>query len=467
MREIFRSRVFKIAAITLGVIGLYAWFGFQIAPKIVRSQAIKFVHKTYGRELKIGQVRVQPFWLQLEIRDLSFPDADGKPMLSFQRFFADFELSSIWHRAYVFKELSLEAPGIRTVVRPNGVVNLADLSPKTTEPPPPPDAKKSGLPSLWIQLLAVSNGNLGYQDLSRRVPYTNDFHPVAFTLRDFKTTPQGGGFSLSAESEAKERFDWKGRFQLAPVIGSQGDFTIAALQAPGVAKFLGDALPFGLSSGLIDMNGSYQVSLGEKLDLKLQLAKLGMTGLALRAHGVDADWIEVPGIELANVAVAMPENTVKIDSLGVQNLKAQCWLNPDRTVNLMQLFAPAPNTTPVDTMPSAAKAAKPSGPQNPWALSVAKVDVLAANIALEDRMQAPVKKFAVTPVNLHVENASLDLAKPLPVRLDALINGHALVQGRRNAGAEPPVGRSQGLARQGLAQVRPALCASGRGPHRP
>src|SRR6185295_19666137 len=80
----------------------------------------------------------------------------------------------------------------------------------------------------------------------------------------------------------------------------------------------------------------------------------------------------------------------------------------------------------VDTMPPAAKAAKPAAPQNPWALNVAKVDVLAANVALEDRMQAPVKKFAVTPINLHVENASLDLAKPLPVRLDATINGRAL-----------------------------------------
>ena len=426
MRQFLRSRTFKIAAIILGVIGLYAWFGFAMAPKIVRSQAIKFVHNTYGRELTIGQVRVQPFWLQLEIRDLAFPDADGKPMLSFKRFFADFELSSLWHRAYVFKELTLESPGIRTVVRTNGVVNLAELSPKSSAPPPTPEPKKSELPSLWIQLLTVSNGNLAYEDLSRRVPYSNEFHPVAFTLKDFKTTPQGGGFSLSAQSQDNERFDWQGRFELAPVIASQGDFKIAALQASGVAKFLGDALPMGLSSGLIDMNGSYQVSLAEKLDLKMQLAKLGVSGLALRAHGVDADWIQVPNIELASVAVAIPENTVKIDSLGVRDLKAQCWLNPDRTVNLMQLFAPAPASASVDTMPPAAKAAKPAAPQNPWALNVAKVDVLAANVALEDRMQAPVKKFAVTPINLHVENASLDLAKPLPVRLDATINGRAL-----------------------------------------
>ncbi len=209
MREIVRSRPFRVAAIIAAVVGLYAWFGFQMAPKIVRSQAIKYVHATYGRELKIGAVRVQPFLLQLEVRDLAFPDADGRPMLKLRRFFVDFELSSLWHRAYVFKALTIEAPGVHTVVRADGVVNLADLSPKPATPPPP-EQKKSGLPQLWIQSLVVSDGSLSYDDLSRRVPYSNEFHPVAFTLKDFKTTPQGGGFSFSAQSESNERFDWNG-----------------------------------------------------------------------------------------------------------------------------------------------------------------------------------------------------------------------------------------------------------------
>ena len=130
MRGILRTKYFRIAATVAALIGLYAWFGFQMAPKIVRSQAIKYVHETYGRDLKIGQVRVQPFKLQLEVKDLAFPDADGRPMLSWQRFFVDFEVSSLWHRAYVFKALTIEAPGVHTVVRPDGIVNLADLSPK-------------------------------------------------------------------------------------------------------------------------------------------------------------------------------------------------------------------------------------------------------------------------------------------------------------------------------------------------
>ena len=58
-------------------------------------------------------------------------------------------------------------------------------------------------------------------------------------------------------------------------------------------------------------------------------------------------------------------------------------------------------------------------------MQLANFDLKGADIDLEDRMKAPVKRFAVNPLNLHVQGASLDLSKPLPVRMDAVINGRA------------------------------------------
>ena len=76
------------------------------------------------------------------------------------------------------------------------------------------------------------------------------FAPVAFTLQDFKTTPEGGDFRLSARSQAQEQFDWKGHFALAPIVSSEGEFTIADLRAAGVGEFLGDALNYNLTERL-------------------------------------------------------------------------------------------------------------------------------------------------------------------------------------------------------------------------
>ena len=76
-------------AVSVGSVGTRT-----VSPGIVRSQAIDFVREKYGRELALGEVRINPFKLQAEIKDLSLPDTDGKPMLAFRRFFVDFELSN-------------------------------------------------------------------------------------------------------------------------------------------------------------------------------------------------------------------------------------------------------------------------------------------------------------------------------------------------------------------------------------
>ncbi len=455
MPEFLKSRIFLVAAIVAVVIGLYAWAGFRLAPGIIREQAVKFVRENYHRELKLGEVRVQPFKLQLEIRDLAFPDADGQPMLSWRRFMIDFELSSLWHRAYVFREVILEAPAARVVVRPGGALNLADLAlpPKT----PPPPRKETRPPSLWIQSLAVTDGRVDYADLARREPYSEQFRSIGFSLRDFRTTAEGGGFHLTARTEANTDVDWKGRFELEPQIASQGEFRLGSLQAARVGQFLGDALPFGLSAGTIDVGGQYRVALGEQLGVHLKLPKIALSNLVLRARGASADWVNVPGIELVNTAVDMPEQKVTIDALAISGLKAQAWTLPDGSVNLTQLFSPPPESaTPaaatrpaegaaaapaVATKPSQGTAAATSpAPEKPWQLELANFDLKGAAVDLEDRMQAPVKHFVVNPVNLHVQGASLDLAKPLPVKMDAVINGHALFKLAGTLAPDPLVG---------------------------
>ncbi len=91
----------------------------------------------------------------------------------------------------------------------------------------------------------------------------------------------------------------------------------------------------------------------------------------------------------------------------------------------MQLLTPSPDNK-VEGAVSSAQSAAPAAPEKPWSLRVARVDVKNAAIDVEDRMKAPVKKFAIAPANLHVDDVSLDLSRPLPLKFDAMINGHAL-----------------------------------------
>ena len=108
MGALLKSKLVIAVAIIAALIGLYALLGFKVAPGFVRNKAVEYVRAEYGRELTLGEIRIHPFKLQFEARDIAFPDADGERMLGLARLFVDFELSSLWKRAFYFREVDLE-----------------------------------------------------------------------------------------------------------------------------------------------------------------------------------------------------------------------------------------------------------------------------------------------------------------------------------------------------------------------
>jgi hypothetical protein len=440
MRAILESKWFRASAAVALLLGLYAFVGFRVAPGLIRDQAIAAVRETYGRELQVGAVRVQPFKLQLEVRDLAFPDRDRQAMLSLRRLFVDFELASLWRRAWVFRDLDLEGPAVRAVLRRDGTLNLADLTPQPGPDAAAPDADAgpSALPGLWIESLAIRDGKAEYVELAgRQKPFVRGFSAVGFTLEDFRTTPEGGAFRLAARGGDGEQFDWNGRFALSPQVASEGEFAVAGLKATGVAEFIGDALPFGLSAGTIDLGGRYQLSLGASTELKVQVPRVTLAGLALRARGAGEDWLTIPTLTVSDTVLALPEQSVAIGSIVSTGLEADAWLDPGGSVNLAQLFVRAP-TAPESSPAPAASAPPPPPPDppgsavrapgRPWTLRLASFEMLGAGIDFEDRSAAPAKRFRVGSLDLRVRDASLDLERPLPVTLDATINDHAALR---------------------------------------
>ena len=131
MGALLKSKPVIAAAIVAAMVGLYALLGFKVAPGFVRNKAVEYVRSEYGRELSLGEIRIHPFKLQFEARDIAFPDADDERMLGLARLFVDFELSSLWKRAFYFSEVDVESPYVRAMIRPDGAMNLADLAPRT------------------------------------------------------------------------------------------------------------------------------------------------------------------------------------------------------------------------------------------------------------------------------------------------------------------------------------------------
>ncbi|HET7204554.1 MAG TPA: DUF748 domain-containing protein [Steroidobacteraceae bacterium] len=432
VRRVLRSKVTWVVAGIGLLIGVYALLGFHAAPRLVRGQAIDFVRETYGRNLELGDIRIHPFKLQAEVHDLSLPDADGSPMLAFRRLFVDFEaVSSVWERAFVFREVTLDAPDARAILRKDGSLNLADLVPPDDE-----EADEGPLPAVWIQSFALTGGTVYLLNDLRRRPVQRHFSPVTFSLQDFRTTPEGGGFRLAARSRQDELFEWKGRFALEPRISSTGEFSITDLRVPGLAEFIGDDLPFRLPRGEIDLGGSYELDVGDTVSLDVALPRIVMSDLALRARGVEEDWVAIPSIEISDTKLAVPASTVAVDRVAVQGLTAKAWMDADGTLSIDRLFAAAPATateratsTASATTATTTVTAASGDTSNDLRLTVGRVELRSAALDFEDRTVEPAARFVLSPFDVSVRNASLDLTRPLPVEFATTVNGAARLSG--------------------------------------
>jgi uncharacterized protein involved in outer membrane biogenesis len=153
------------AAVVVVLIGAYAAAGFLAVPYFGRRAAVDFVRTHYGRTLSVGAIHFNPFNLHLDITGLSLPDADGQRLLAFDRLHVGVAFASLWHLAPDFREILLEQPYLRVVVRPDGALNLADLGKGFPPGPQTPKPQKAAAPMrLIIQRLAVVSGTTTFED---------------------------------------------------------------------------------------------------------------------------------------------------------------------------------------------------------------------------------------------------------------------------------------------------------------
>src|ERR1700761_4403781 len=102
-RTVRRSIIALSIVVLLGAV--YAAVGFWAVPHFVRSGATDFVRSHYQRQLKIGDIRFNPFVFTLDIADFALPDSDGQPMLAFTHLHVDLQISSLFRLGPSFREI--------------------------------------------------------------------------------------------------------------------------------------------------------------------------------------------------------------------------------------------------------------------------------------------------------------------------------------------------------------------------
>ena len=313
-----------LAAAAAAVLAAYAAAGFWLVPKILRGKVESFASETYGRTVTVGEIRFNPFTFELQVDGFSFPDDDGEPLASFEKLVVNLELSSLWRAGASFKEISIEQPYVRPVIRANGDLNFADLAKPFPEEPEPPEPEKP--PRIFVQLFRMTDGHAHFEDRTKATPYATDLRPLSFELRDFSTTGStDNAYDLHAQAGTGATLDWSGHFSLTP-LASAGRFKFANIDLTRHWGYVREDAGFEVSSGTVGFDGDYDFSAGKAgTQLTFKLRELGIDELGIRRIGEDTDTARFARFTLANFAFDLAKNAASVEKVRADGGSVQVW----------------------------------------------------------------------------------------------------------------------------------------------
>ena len=385
-RVVTRTPFLVTAAVIVLLFAAYTFAGFFVVPRLIMSYVPRYVQHQLERRAEIGEVRVNPLLFKVEIKRFHLQEADGRPLLAFDRLFVDFELSSLFRRAWTFAEIQLDALRVNVVMARDGAINVADLLDafSKSEPAPEPAAPSR----VVLQHARVSGGVLFFTDLSGRTPQTATVKPIDIELHNIATLrDRRGPYAISATLTGGGVIDWEGEVSFVP-LASVGHVTLSGLPLATAWRFVQDDVALAEPGGRLDAKARYEFAYRDgTASLKIDGADVTLADLVLTERG-GTPLLALEQIRLAGAHGDLIARQLTVPEISVRRGRMAATIAGDGTVNWQRLIvvpaaAPAPGATPPA---DAAPARTPE--ERAWRVAAEKVRVEQVALSVADRSRA-------------------------------------------------------------------------------
>ena len=388
---------------------LYTLFGFFALPAIVRSQLEKNLSKILKRQTVVSQVKINPYTDQVEINGFVVRGlSTEEPFVSFDSLKVDLQWVSLFKRALVVKSVSLENPYFKLVRNEDLSLNFSDLlvSEEKEE-----EQEEAGKPFLFsINNVEISGGKIDVDDwlegarheitdIHLAIPFVSAIPSDVeiFVKPAFEATINGTPLGLAGASK--------------PFIDSRHtelDLNFTGIDATKYLAYLPEDLGFTVKNGLADLHlafffmqhedGKAAINIQGNVKLR-EVAIVDSQEEALLSFpelSVDIDRAHIMRQEfhLGEVKLSEPQLSLKL-------LK-------DGQLNLATLFPAADDQEKEDVPPT----------DNGLLLDIKKALIEGATLHFSDQTVSSPFQTTLAPLNVEVENFSLQPDSAVNFRLD-------------------------------------------------
>lgn len=378
LKRILRSKIFII---TVAAVLVYTLAGFFLVPFLVRHYVPKFVQEELQKQAAIGEVRFNPYTFAFEANDFKLEEPGGEPIAGFKRLFVDFELKSLFNRAWTFREVGIDTPLVNAVLAADGTLNLAKLAPASDASPS--QEKEGPPPRLIIEQVSIDQGRVDFTDRRQSQPAAVTLAPLNLKMENLTTLPdQKGPKTITAASGDGEAMSWTGYLSLNPV-ATQGTLKLENIRAATLWKFIRDEVYLEQPLGTLSLTTDYSVDLGRP-EPQVTLTKLAahLSGVELSLAGAEAAFLELPDVKISEAAFDLGERQAGIGSSKISGGRARLAVDEDGGLNLKRMVK-APATPP-------AAAPTPDGSvSKPWRVNLAALALERFALDYRDASRTP------------------------------------------------------------------------------
>jgi hypothetical protein len=451
----------KLLLIFVGLVVVVLLLLWQALPRIIQSQAEKFVAEKTGHKLVMDRPEFNPFQLALRLGKLQLSDPDGKPLFGFDGLLVDISGASITSRALVFDAIRLDGLAATVVELPEGKLNWTPFLDALKSKEGKPEEKK-GLPRLDIRSFILAGGKVEYADRRRTEGFSTRIEPLDLELSDLSTLPDDEGkYKLAAKTSLGAQIDLSGKVDLNPIMVA-GTFNLTDLQLAKLAPYLKNALPVP-PEGVLGLSASYQAGNGgDKFDVTVEQIQAKLTGLrvalkdaagpvanidaielkdgrfqlasqelSIAAIAVNGGKLSLPGIDnppqfgaltVEEIKVALAERNAIVGKIRLADGRVQVVRKADGSIDLQEALKVLSSGKPATG--KSEQPAQEAAP--PWHFKVDKTEVANLGVILQEASVKPALELVLDNIALQVDGVSNDMNAPLPVKLsfDARSGGH-------------------------------------------
>ncbi|KFL21898.1 DUF748 domain-containing protein [Ralstonia pickettii] len=369
----------------LVVFGLLGAFG---GPPLLRHVAQTQLSKLLERPVSVGKISINPYTLRLDVDQFHVTERDGKtPFVDVGHLHMNASWSSIFRRAPVIEELSIDAPHVRIVRTAEQRFNFSDIVDKLSQPETAPKPKSNEPARFVFANLQLTNGAIDFADQPLGAQHKVDGLQIGVPF--LASLP--ADVDIFVQPLLAARIDgaplhFAGKTKpFAESLESNLNIKIDGLDLPRYLGYVPGPLPVAVPQGKLTT------------DLTIEFQKPKSGAPVLRVHGTTGlDHLEVVDARKAPLVAAKQvratladvrplDNVFRLDALTLDGVRVDATRGADGAINFAQL---AGKPAPAEAKAATAEAATTAKPK-PLDVAVNKLQLTNSTVHWRDATTQP------------------------------------------------------------------------------